>query len=146
MYCLYFISTTMVEDVETKSSFSCFNNVKCAISNFYLPETAVILIKEWIKDIQNHLISYKLGKYTCNDLIWYQAGIFLIMGEYFVCPNHKYSLCNKWKRRTMSCWPTNHLQNLNHNTTGLSHLLFETWEEVLSIGPGSGNNLIFKDK
>ena len=141
----------MEADVEMRCSFSCFSNVKCDTSIFYPAENAVILKKECIKDIRNHLISNKLGKFTNfneGHLICFRAGIFSVMGEYLGCPNHRYSLGMKWRRSSILCGHPDHKGKSKPEsdravTPQISHHLLRTRGVVLPIG--SGNHLKFKD-
>lgn len=94
------------------------------------------LLKECTNDIQNHFISYKL-KFTCLDegyLICYQAGIFSIMDEYYICHNLKYSVAFY-----VDILITLKIQTASDRTVTpiINHYVLGTRELVLTIEPGN---------
>lgn len=126
---------------------------KCSTSPYFPNEESLVFIKNCRRDITNHLKSCNIGEIPSEGhLICYRAGVFSLLGDYTICPFHRYSLGIRWKKKS-SC---SHPRHSMHNTMAkaevgrsitffMSRHLHTVYGCVVPIGSGRLHITVYLD-
>lgn len=132
-------------------SFAAFTQTQCGISPYY-PENDIILLKNCHRSVQTHLSALHLNdieKELDNEckLICRRVGIFAELGNYTVCPFHRYSLGIYWRPASRCSHPSHTGKgkaegNRQGVSVAASHHLLNTYGCVIPVGSGNISGFI----
>ena len=131
----------MAEKSFPRCSFSSFSSIICGPSIYFPLEDNIVPVKDCVRDISIHLKSVGIGNVLSEGhLLCFRVGIFPFMRDYMVCPQHRYALGIRWKRKSICAHP-NHTGNARPETgrgvtVDMSSAILRSSGCVVPIGSG----------